>query len=620
MLKRVLTLCAGILISCHAGLFGQEDLSGAIKKIQYEQYNEAEEELNSILAKDPKNIEDVYYWLGIISYRNEAFAKAKSYFEMGLEEKGKSALNLAGMGMSFIKENKLSEAYDFLNRAIAISKGKDIEAEFAIAYAFLEGGSAENAEARKILYTLKDKVPEDPRANIALAEYYKKTSVPELAIEEYEKAKQKDPNYVQAYAALAELYYEEGKKSNDGNILQEGLKNANKAVELDANYPPSYRIRGELYLIAKQYERARDDLQKYVSLTAEDLKARIRYASFLFLSENYDEAVKEIEKIEIDTTTNVMRRLKAMAYNQLGENQKAKAAIDDYFANVKKEEYIIWQDYQVAGDIYRSMGDLEKADENYDKMILKNSDMASYFDDLSEEYADAAKAVDKEADNMQAAAKAAQVDAQKYYQEYNDCAARNDADCANAAKAKMDEAVEKGKEMIAQREEKLKEQIPFYILEAHYRQKVVDYQPAESLQNYYKLARAHYNAEQYAEAEPYFWKTLEMKEDYTVPYNYLMQIANKQENVDTTSMEWFVKKPSEKAAEVFGAKSELDKSEQRLLLVAYEILANYHFNPTGEDGNYHCEDAKPYVDKIYAIEPGYSRIKSLAEYCDQTNR
>ncbi|MEZ4828440.1 MAG: hypothetical protein R3C61_19430 [Bacteroidia bacterium] len=622
MLKRVVIFCVGLLVFGKATLYAQVPLDEPKQLILYEKFGDAEDKLKEILTQAPKNIDEVYYLLGMISYRQDAFDKAKEYFQTGLKERSTSGLNMAGMGMSMIKDNKLAEAYDFLGKALARSKGKDFDVDVASAVAYLEGGPAEIGEAKKILYALKDRDANDPRPHIYLADYYKKQGVPELAIEEYEKAKELAPDFVQAYAALAELYYEEGKKTGDGNMLNEGVKNANEAISKDPNFPPSYRIRGELNLLAKRYEAARDDLKKYVSMTDNDLRARIRYASFLFLSENYKEAITELEDISKDTVTNVMLRLKGMSYNKMGDQAKAKGAMDEYFGRVTKEDYILWQDYQVMGDIYRSMGDLAKADENYGKMILKNSDMAVYFEDIAKEYEAQTDAIDNEAKKYRAAANAAQTDVQKHFDAYNECAKVNDAACADQNKALMDAAAEKGKEALAKRDEVLAKQLPIYKLEAHYRQKVVEMAESESLQNFYRLARAQYNAEMYSESIPNFKKVIEMKPDYVPPYNYLLQVANKLEDEDKESMSWYVKEPAEMIINAFGSKAvgSLESSESKILLIGYEILANYNFNPTGEEGNYHCPEAKPFVDKIFAIDANYSRIKNLADYCAEVNR
>ncbi|MDX2247057.1 MAG: tetratricopeptide repeat protein [Bacteroidia bacterium] len=622
MLKRVAIFCVGILVFGQATLFAQVPLDKPKQNILYEKFGEAETELKQILTQAPKNIDEVYYLLGMISYKQEDYDKAREYFQAGLKERSGSGLNMAGMGMSMIKESKLAEGYDFCTKALDRSKGKDFDVEVATALAYLEGGPSEIAEAKKILYALKDKDPNDPRPHIHLADYYKKQGVPELAIEEYEKAKELAPDFVQAYAALAELYFEEGKKTGDGNMLNEGVKNANEAIRIDDNFPPSYRIRGELNLLAKRYQAARDDLKKYVSMTDNDLRARIRYASFLFLSENYQEAITELENISTDTVTNVMLRLKGMSYNKMGDQAKAKGAMDEYFSKVKKEDYILWQDYQVTGDIYRAMGDLDKADENYKKMVEKNSDMAVYFEDIAKEYETQAEKIDAEAKGYRTAANTAQADVQKYFDAYNECAKVNDAACADKNKVLMDEAAEKGKQAMAKRDEVIKGQAPFYKLEAHYRQKVVDYAEKESLQNFYRLARAQYNGEMYKESMPNFKKVIELKTDYVPPYNYLLQIANKLEDEDKETMSWYVKEPAEMIVAAFGSKAvgSLESAESKILLIGYEIMANYNFNPTGEENNYHCPEAKPFVDKIYAIDANYARIKNLADYCAEVNR
>ena len=618
MLKRVLTFCIGILIFGQANMIAQVDLTEPKQLILYERLSDAQAKLEAALADDPKNIDEVYYLLGVIAYEQETFDKAKDYFQMGLKEKGSSGLNKSGMGKMMLKEGKTAEAYEFLNAAIAKSKGKDLEVEYAAADAFLEGGPAEIAEAKKILYQLKDKDPNNPRPNIFLADYYKKQGVPELAIEEYEKAKQKDPNFVQAYAALAELYLDEGKKTGDGETLNKGVKNANDAINIDENYPPSYRIRGELNLLAKRYEAARDDLKKYVSMTSNDLKARIRYASFLFLSKNYDEAITELEDIEKNTTTNVMRRLKGMSYNQIGDQDKAMAAMDDYFANVKKEEYIIWEDYDVMGDIYRAKGDLEKADEYYQKAILKNDERTSKFQTLADMYKKNARANDRKIAGVKKSIRETKKAAQQIITAYNAAIKAGDQEKAQELKPKMDEALAKIEELEASMPSD-EPSIENYTMEAHYREKVNEYAESESLKGHYTLGLALYKSKQYGKAEDAFVKAINMKDDYLPPHQYRMQCAYYLENADTTSNEWLARNPADKIIEVWGEQdaASLDKKVKDLLLVAYEVNVFYNFNPTGEDGNYHCEDAQQWIDKIYAINPNYTRIKSVSDYCEQ---
>ncbi|WNJ16253.1 hypothetical protein [Pontibacter sp. G13] len=164
---------------------------------------------------------------------------------------------------------------------------------------------------------------------------------------------------------------------------------------------------------------------------------------------------------------------------------------------------------------------------------------------------------------------------------------------------------------------KIEETKPVYALEAHYREKALEIAESESLTLIYKLALAQYNAGMLKEADETFKRCHELKADYLAPYSYRMRIANSLEGEDEETMDWLVKVPATDIANVWGEMdaASLGAKEKEALLVAYEVLANYNFNPTGEDGNYHCDDAQPFVDKIYEISPDYARIKSLADYC-----
>ncbi len=629
MSKRVLIFCLGFFLLGFLSVSAQEaEFQQGLEAYQGEEYDRAESLFNAALNNKAKNSDEIYYWIGMSYYRRDAFAQAKEYFQQGLGEKSRSAINHAGMGLMYMIEQQYAPANEALEAAMDYSRGKDLGVLFAVGEAYIKGGPAEIKKAKQILYPLKSDYPDNPRAYIALGTYYKETGVPSLAIEELEKAITLVPDYAPIYVMLAELYYDQGKESNSGADFEKAFEYANQAIDLDSEFPPSYRTRAEVYLLLKQYDKARDDMEKYVSLTDGDLRAELRYASFLFLTEDYGQAIDRLN--DIDTTTQLKRRLLGIANYELGNLEAAKAAMDDYFANTQKEEYIIWQDYKTYGDIFRAMGDLKTADENYVKMITKNDEQSGYFEDLADDYETEAKKVKAEAQQMRNDGRTAQKEANEYYKAYQTIAnmdaselTQELSDKAAEYKEKMDAAVEKGKQLLAARAEKLKEATPFYELESHYRQMVVDYQPAESLQNYYKLAKASYNAEQFDVAEPNFKKVIELKSDYAPPYNYWLQIANKRESADTTSMSWYVLEPAEAIIGEFGEKdpAAMSKSEKRMVIAAYEILAGNKFSPTGSNdpADLNCEAAMPYVDGLKAVDPNYSSgfINSLVEFCNQ---
>ncbi|MEM7655203.1 MAG: hypothetical protein AAF399_03670 [Bacteroidota bacterium] len=627
MLKRILIFCVCAWIGGQAAI-AQVNLDNVKSLITQELFDEAEKELKGYLTAKQKNTDEIYYWLGMIQYQREDFSGAKANFETGLGVKSKSALNKVGLGLIAFKENRLSDGKTLVESGLTIAKGKDPEVEFAAADALLEGSYDEIGDAKQILYDLRDRLPDDPRPNLKLGTYYKKQGVLELAIEELEKAINKDNSYVPAYVYLAELYFDEGKETKQSESFNKGFEKAQEAIKLDPDYGPAYRIRGELYLLLGKFEEAKNDLQKYVSLAQADRRARIRYASFLFLSKDYQGALDEMN--DIDTTTNVMRRLKGMSLYQLDKLDDAQAAMDDYFASVKKEEYIIYEDYQTMGDIMRAKGDLEAADENYMKMILKNDEKASVFEDLAESYYKQARSKEREGAQMRRARRESLQAAQAATDAYNSLKGEADASEDMAVKAaKTDEAkaqfaireekVAEAEALAADAAAKVEESKPFYALEAHYRQKALDMADPVGLSHHYKLGLALFKSGQYDEADASFQEVHKLKADYLNPYIYRIQIAQKKENADPETNDWLLKKPCEDVIGVWGDAdaSTLDEKTIQNLLLSYEVLANYNFNPTGEEGNYHCDEAQPYIDKILAIDPNYSRINSLSEYCSQ---
>ena len=159
-----------------------------------------------------------------------------------------------------------------------------------------------------------------------------------------------------------------------------------------------------------------------------------------------------------------------------------------------------------------------------------------------------------------------------------------------------------------------------YQKQAFYLQKILENTPSDSIKpdHYYQLGLAQYKSKQYVLADKNFELAFSLKLGWIKPMQYRMQCAYYIEQTNTGAKSWLIKNPAEVIIEYWGKRDaqSLEMEEKELLLVAYEVMAFYSFNSTGEAGNYHCEDAKPWIEKIYAIEPNYNRVSAIVSYCD----
>ncbi len=622
MLKYAFMLFTGILLLGQPMLQGQ-DLASALELYGQEQYDEADAALRAMLngTERLKNTDEVYYWLGMIKYRQDAYEQAKALFQQSYDTKSKSPYANAGLGLILMIEANYTEANKHLVDAETYSRLKIPEVVYAISEAYLKGTAPEIGKAKQLLYSRRTEDPADPRTYIMLGDYYKVQGVPELAIQELENAIKLSPNYVPAYTGLAELYYQRGKETRSAEDYQKGYEMVSKALELNPNYAPAYRARAELFLISSasnKYERARQDIEKYLELAGDDLKARVRYIQFLFLTNDYQLVLNEINSI--DTVTNVLRRLKGMSHAELGNFDQAKAAMDDYFSNVA-EQYTIAADYQVYGDVLRKAGELDKADEYYKTAMSKNPEQyKDLYDKLAGEYQAAAKAIVSEAGDIKKQAKAQEGVATSAFEAANECARNKNEACRDSMKRVMDGAVEQNKVLLAQAESVEAGALKEYAREAYYRQQAIVYADPITLTHYKDLGTAHYNAKEYEAAEAAFKKMSELKADFMLPYTYRFRIAYYLEQVDPEVNDWIAKPVADDVVKAFESNptgTGLSNADLQSLLLAYEVLALYAFDPEGDNKDYNCAGAKPWIEKAVAIDPQYARIQPVKNYCDE---
>ena len=580
-----------------------------------------EEAVKQLRPKVTANPDDPYgyYLLGTTLIESGDFESAEEIFVQGIDQKKRFALNHAGMARVYFAQNKLEEAAEKIERALYYDKGKDVNVKFAVAQAYLDANKLKDAEV--LLRQAQMEAASDPRSYVMLGDYEYARGVAEFAKEQYQKAIEIDPTYIPAYTRIGELKINEASKiegdeeaavEQRSSLINEGLQFLNTAIEKAPDFAPSYQVRGDLMMRAGRYDQGKKDYEKYLELTKNDLNAELNYGKFLFLSENYQDAIDQFNSI--DTVTGVKLRLLGMSYQKLGDLDKAEEYMAEYF-EMKAPEFRIADDYETYGRIFLEKGDFARADEFFDQEIQMKPEKAGLYEEIAEEFYKKARSIEREARQESINKRDATKEYMTLQKQYTKLKEEGAVEQANQIVAALEEKVNYIKGQDAVIEEIQAQAPPIFKKEAYYRAKALETANPKGLAHYYKYGLSLYKSDQLEEADEQFKEAAKLKNDYANIWLYRFQIAQKMEAQDTSSQSWYMKAPAEEALEVYGEKnaSELEGSEKSVVLAAYTTLAFYYY---GQNDSNDCDAAKPYIEKAYAIDPTYSGIKDLSEYCE----
>src|SRR5262249_7516468 len=117
----------------------------------------------------------------------------------------------------------------------------------------------------------------------------------EAAVPLLRRAVELDPAYAQAHGLLAEALYVLYAVHGRSEDLDEGLRAAQKAVELDGLDSVSHRAAGLIRSMARQYELAGIHFNRAVSLNHNDVYASMLRGLWLALVGRGDEALRSLD-------------------------------------------------------------------------------------------------------------------------------------------------------------------------------------------------------------------------------------------------------------------------------------------------------------------------------------
>lgn len=348
-MKIIKSVSAIVLALFFAANTQAQTLKDAIKYSENEQYHLADEAFKKLLVSDAAN-GDVYYYYGKNFISTEDLDSAEVMFKLGSAKAPTNPLNYIGLGSIAMFRGKKADGQTFIDKGIQWSDNKSIPVFIEAAYSLINAPTKDTAKAMQYLVKArdldlgKDKKPKNAALYIALGDVFLEANKGGDAMNNYEKAISLDKNNVRAYLRQGQLWLR-------ARNFDSALKSYNDAIKIDSLFAPAYREKGDFYFLFDKYGLAKEQYKKYLSLAKNNFKARIRYAKFLFLAKQYNDAISEIDLIfQKDTNVVVLKRLKAYSQYEIRKYEDGLKSMNKFMAQQPADK-LLPQDWEYYGKL-----------------------------------------------------------------------------------------------------------------------------------------------------------------------------------------------------------------------------------------------------------------------------
>ncbi len=387
-----------LVLTAFSGLVrvSAQDLSTALRKTENEQFIDAKAIYEALIIREPNN-GDNYYYFGInylksyftdstnIVYR-EVSDKATELFQKGIQVDSANPLNFIGMGKLALQSGNIAQARSYFDKAesllptknkkVPIAPEKHVGVYQKIADAYLRSPAGDTADVFPYLRKAEKLDKKSPETYLIRGDAYLfLINDGSNAIVNYKRAQDLDPTSAKAKLRLGQLWVRAKRPMDALGYYQE-------AISIDSTFAPAYREMAELYRIASQYDNAQKMYKKFLDLNQQNLAARVRYASFLFLSKNYNETIIQSREIlQVDPLDyNFLNRLAGYSCYETNQFEEGITFMETFFKQTKPDK-ILASDYSYYGRILSKLGKDSLAVIQFEKAINIEPDNVEYLSD-----------------------------------------------------------------------------------------------------------------------------------------------------------------------------------------------------------------------------------------------
>lgn len=361
----------GMSIVIFGGTTKGQDLNKAITMTFQEQFDEANEAFNKLIAKEPNN--GKYYYYGgenlLASYFvdpsnmpfDEIAKKAIDRFEKGIVVDNREPLNYVGLGKVALIEKKKLVAEDNFGKALSFLPAKRVKSSLSksdqatllirLAEAYVTVNSKDSALVFGYLRRAELIDYKNPELYLILGDYWINTfNNGSLAAKYYKRSQDYAPQSKRARVRLGQLY-------TRIRSYEDAISYYQEAIKIDPAFAPAYLAMGFLYSKMNRTEESKEYFKKYLDLNSSNITAQRRYVNMLINTEDYKGAIGQIHEImKMDSNTfNDLNRALAYSYFEEKEYPNARYYMDKFISNAAVDK-ITSKDYVYSGRIYIASG------------------------------------------------------------------------------------------------------------------------------------------------------------------------------------------------------------------------------------------------------------------------
>ena len=374
----------GILITFLITLYfsaNAQTLKDAIRLNENEQHDEASGVFKQLIALEPTKGDYYYFWGNNLLDADKADSAAIVFSE-GLKKEPGNLLVQIGTAELKLVEGNLAEGKVAIEAAVKTAGPKNATIMVVAAEALIRYKKAQDLMLARVYLDAALKLDaKNPLTYNLIGDIYSEENNGSDAAKYYNQALEKDGKYIKSVFHKGQLY----KRSMSYEIA---IAEFNTTLSLDPNFAPAYRELGECYYKLRKPEQAKENYKKYLELSKNNNSARLRYASFLYQSAEYNDAGFELSSItKVDSTNLGMMRMMAYVNYELGKNDTAIKTITKVFAiTVEDTTKRIGKDYSYFGKILAKGGNSELGTTYIQTALTIDPRQVELYDDLADMY------------------------------------------------------------------------------------------------------------------------------------------------------------------------------------------------------------------------------------------